>query len=86
MVGNIITETTCTCEDYIKGNLCKHIIATSFELMNPTHPSTEKRRNEIEEKINKMQERKEKMSEDIVSTEQTFINKLSKEEVMDLFK
>lgn len=49
VVENIITETTCTCEDYIKGNLCKHIIATAFELMDPTYPSTEKRKQEIEE-------------------------------------
>ncbi len=42
--------------------------------------------NSIEEKINKMQERKEKLSKDILSTEETFINKLSKEEILDLFK
>ena len=42
--------------------------------------------NSIEEKINKMQERKEKLSKDILSTEETFINKMSKEEILDLFK
>ncbi len=42
--------------------------------------------NSIEEKINKMQERKEKLSKDILSTEETFINKLSKEDILDLFK
>ena len=41
--------------------------------------------NSIEEKINKMQERKEKLSKDVLSTEETFINKLSKEEILDLF-
>ncbi len=41
--------------------------------------------NSIEEKINKMQERKEKLSKDILSTEETFINKLSKEDILDLF-
>ena len=42
--------------------------------------------NSIEEKINKMQERKEKLSKNILSTEETFINKMSKEEILDLFK
>ena len=42
--------------------------------------------NSIEEKINKMQERKEKLSKDILSTKETFVNKLSKEEILDLFK
>ena len=42
--------------------------------------------NSIEEKINKMQERKEKLSKDVLSTEETFISKMSKEEIMDLFK
>ena len=42
--------------------------------------------NSIEEKINKMQERKEKLSKDLLSTEETFINKLSKEEIMELFE
>ena len=42
--------------------------------------------NSIEEKINQMQERKEKLSKDILSTEETFISKLSKEEILDLFE
>lgn len=42
--------------------------------------------NSIEEKINKMQERKEKISKDILSTEETFISKLSKEDILDLFE
>ena len=42
--------------------------------------------NSIEEKISKMQERKEKLSKDILSTKETFVNKLSKEEILDLFK
>lgn len=42
--------------------------------------------NSIEEKISQMQERKLKLSEDLLSTEETFINKLSKEEIMDLFE
>lgn len=39
----------------------------------------------IEEKIQKMQERKGKLTEDILSNEETFINKLTKEEIMELF-
>ena len=31
--GNTIKESTCTCEDYYGGNLCKHIIATSMEVI-----------------------------------------------------
>ena len=42
--------------------------------------------NTIEEKINKLQEKKAKLSEDLLSTEETFINKLSKEEIMALFE
>lgn len=42
--------------------------------------------NSIEEKINKMQERKEKLSKDVLSTEETFVNKMSKEEILDLFE
>ena len=42
--------------------------------------------NSIEEKINKMQERKEKLSKDVLSTEETFISKLSKDEILDLFE
>lgn len=42
--------------------------------------------NSIEEKINKMQERKEKLSKDVLYTEETFINKMSKEEILDLFE
>ncbi len=42
--------------------------------------------NSIEEKINKMQERKEKLSKDVLSTEETFINKMSKEDILDLFE
>ena len=42
--------------------------------------------NSIEEKINQMQERKQKLSENVLSTEETFINKMSKEEILDLFE
>lgn len=42
--------------------------------------------NSIEEKINKLQEKKEKLSSSLLSTEETFINKFSKEEIMELFE
>ena len=42
--------------------------------------------NSIEEKINKLQEKKAELSEQLLSTEETFINKLSKEEIMSLFE
>ena len=41
--------------------------------------------NSIEEKIIKIQERKEKLSKDILSTKEKFINKMSKEEILELF-
>lgn len=42
--------------------------------------------NSIEEKINKLQEKKAKFSEQLLSKEEKFINKLSKEEIMELFE
>ncbi len=42
--------------------------------------------NSIEEKINKLQEKKAKLSEELLSTEETFINKLSKDEILSLFE
>ena len=38
--GNMINKSTCTCDDYYKGNLCKHIIATSMEIIDPHYAST----------------------------------------------
>ena len=43
-------------------------------------------KNSIEEKIYNLQEKKAKLAEDILSTNQTFISKLSKDEIMDLFE
>lgn len=42
--------------------------------------------NTIEEKINRLQKRKAELSDKLLSTEETFINKLSKEEIMSLFE
>ena len=41
--------------------------------------------NSIEEKIHSLQEKKAKLSEDILSTDTKFINTLTKEEIMSLF-
>ena len=38
--GIMINKFSCTCADYDKGNLCKHIIATSMEVIEPHHAST----------------------------------------------
>ena len=43
-------------------------------------------KNSIEEKIYELQERKAKLMDDMLSTKETFISKLSKDEIMDLFK
>ncbi len=43
-------------------------------------------KNTIEEKIYNLQERKAKLADDMLSTKETFINKLSKDEIMDLFE
>lgn len=43
-------------------------------------------KNSIEEKIYNLQERKAKLADDMLSTKETFISKLSKDEIMDLFE
>ena len=43
-------------------------------------------KNSIEEKIYELQQKKAKLSKDILSTEETFINKMSKEDILDLFE
>lgn len=56
--NGILEECSCTCEDHKKGNVCKHIFATAFEVVNPHQPNTKKgiekmleqRRKEIEER------------------------------------
>ena len=63
----LICEATCTCEDYNKGNLCKHIIATAKEIIEPHRPSTkegiikyqEKRKEEIRKQIEAQKARQE---------------------------
>ena len=43
-------------------------------------------KNSIEEKIYELQERKAKLVDTMLDTKTTFISKLTKEEIMDLFK
>ena len=43
-------------------------------------------KNSIEEKIYELQKRKEVLMDNMLSTNQTFINKLSKEDIMNLFE
>lgn len=43
-------------------------------------------KNSIEEKINNLQERKARLANNMLSTKETFISKLSKDEIMDLFE
>ena len=50
ITGNLIKSSSCTCEDYKKGNLCKHIIATSMEAIDPHYASTEAGRKKLEKK------------------------------------
>ncbi len=46
--GATITGSRCTCGDYRSGYLCKHIIATSMEVIDPHYASTEAGRKELE--------------------------------------
>ncbi len=48
--GNLITKSSCTCEDYYKGNLCKHIIATSMETLEPHYASTAEGKKKLQKK------------------------------------
>ena len=38
--SNFIEEYYCDCPDYSKGNICKHILATAMEVMEPHFAST----------------------------------------------
>ena len=42
-------------------------------------------KNSIEEKIYELQQKKAKLADDMLSTKNTFINQLSKEDIMELF-
>ena len=38
--NNFIEDYYCDCPDYSKGNICKHILATAMEVMEPHYAST----------------------------------------------
>ena len=59
--GNMINKSTCTCEDYYGGNLCKHIIATSMEVIEPHYASTKEGKKRLEEK--KREEERKRLEE-----------------------
>lgn len=62
IAGNMINKNTCTCEDYYNGNLCKHIIATSMEVIEPHYASTnEGRKKIIEQQKEEARKRAEQM-------------------------
>lgn len=62
IANNLIKNSTCTCEDYYKGNLCKHIIATSMEVVKPHYASTiEGRRKLLDQKREEAKKRQEEM-------------------------
>ena len=56
--GNLIKESSCTCEDYNKGNLCKHIIATSMEVIEPHYARTPEGRRKLQKKEEEEQKRR----------------------------
>lgn len=55
-----VQEQSCTCEDFEKGNLCKHILATSMEIIEPNNPSTEEGRIRLIEKRQKEEQERRK--------------------------
>ena len=64
--GNMVKTSSCTCKDNEKGNICKHILATCLETIQPHTPSTiegkrkllEKQKKEREEALKLWQERR----------------------------
>ena len=59
--GNTIKESTCTCADYNNGNLCKHIIATSMEVIEPHYATTKEGRKKLQKK--REEEEKKRLEE-----------------------
>ena len=54
--GNYVEKYSCTCEDFQKGYICKHILATSMEVIKPHKPSTEGWKRKILEQKKKEEE------------------------------
>ncbi|MBR3002597.1 MAG: SNF2 helicase associated domain-containing protein [Clostridia bacterium] len=60
---NVLEDCSCTCEDYKKGNVCKHIFATAFEAVNPHEPNTQEGIDKMEEQRRKEMEEQRKLLE-----------------------
>ena len=54
--NSTVTKSTCTCPDYEKGNVCKHILATCMEIIDPQSASTKEGVAKLIEKERKLQE------------------------------
>lgn len=55
-----VDEATCTCADFNNGNLCKHILATSMEVISPHYASTvEGKKREEERRIAEFKKRQQ---------------------------
>ena len=51
ILKNTIINYSCTCEDFYNGNLCKHIIATAIETVDPHRPNTYDKYKEQQKKL-----------------------------------
>ena len=62
--NEIIEKFSCTCADFYNGNLCKHVIATSMECLDPHYASTDKKREillkEREEELQRLRLKRQK--------------------------
>lgn len=59
----ILENCSCTCEDYKKGNICKHIFATAFEVVNPHGPNTKNGIKQLMEQRRKEEEERQRLYE-----------------------
>lgn len=62
--NNTVVESNCTCPDHAKGYLCKHILATCMEIMDPQDASTKEGKAKLEEKNRKIREELQKRMEE----------------------
>lgn len=61
-IGNrVVTEATCTCADYDNGFICKHILATSMEVIDPHNATTEDGKRRLMQK--RMEEERKRQEE-----------------------
>ena len=67
--NNTVQTCSCTCEDNNKGNICKHILATCMEAIDPHYPTTKEGREKFFELQRKKQEEIERLREQILEEE-----------------